>query len=767
MTKLFIYLYPTLTAMFFLSACSNIKYLPKGENLYIGGEVKIVGDSVAKKEKKVLKEELTGLLRPKPNTSILGLRYKLYAYNIAGEVKKTKGFKYWLKNKFGEPPVLLSQVKIPYNEDILVNRLQNRGYFQTTISSDTLIKKRKAKVIYSPQPGAQYMVRSVTFDVDSSTDLGKAVAATADQSFLKVGNAYDLDVIKAERARIDNRIKEQGFYYFSPDHLLIQADSTVGTHDVDLFVVIKEETPEKAKQVYRINDVFIYPNYSLNQRNVGRDSGYIYRGYHIVDPAKIFKPSMFRRAMFFDKGEVYNRTDQNKSLNRLVNLGVFKFVKNNFKEADSTRSLLNTYYYLTPLPKKSLRLEALGKTASSYNGAELNLSWRNRNAFKGGELLAASIFGGYETQISGQNKGFNLLRVGTEVNLTWPRFIIPFDFNSTGDFMPRTKATLGYELINRQKLYTLNSFTASFGYIWKENIRKEHQLNIIDLNYVQPNNVTDLYLRQIDSTMDPTLQRVIDRQFIIGTSYNFTYTNTNETNKKNTFYYNGSLGLSGNILGLVSGADINAGKTYSLLGANFSQYIKMEHDFRHYLKIGENSQWASRIIAGIGYAYGNSRNLPYVKQFFIGGANSIRAFQARTLGPGSYLAPETTSGFIPDQSGDIKLEANTEWRPKLFSIVRGAIFVDAGNVWLLNNDPDQPKQGAVFTKDFYKDIAVGTGFGLRFDLSFLVLRTDLAFPLRKPWLPDGQRWVINDINFGSSQWRKDNLVFNLAIGYPF
>jgi outer membrane protein insertion porin family len=757
----------SLFAIVLLSACSNIKYLPQGESLYIGGEVKVQGDSVAKSEKKKLNEELEGLLRPKPNTSVLGLRYKLYAYNIAGEVKKPRGFKNWLKNKFGEPPVLLSQVNIPYNEDILVNRLQNRGYFRAAISSDTLVKNRRAKVNYKPDTGPQYTIKSVVFDVDSTSDLGNAIAGTADQSFLKVGEAYDLDVIKAERERIDNRIKEQGFYYFSPDHLLIQADSTIGTHDVDLFVIVKNDIPDKASRVYHINEIFIYPNYSLNQRGIERDTGLLYRGYRIVDRNNTFRPHLFRRAMFFQPGEVYNRTDQNKSLNRLVNLGVFKFVKNNFKEADSAKALLNTYYYLTPFPRKSLRLEALGKTASTYNGAELNLSWRNRSAFRAGELLSISAYGGYETQISGQNKGFNLMRVGAQVSLTWPRFIIPFNFNSTGNFVPRTKASFGYELINRQKLYTLNSSTISWSYIWKESIKKEHQLTLLDFNYVQPSKVTDLYMRQIDSTMDPTLQRVIDRQFIIGTSYNFNYTNTNETSRKNTFYYNASLGLSGNILGLINGADINEGKTYSLLGANFSQYIKMEHDFRHYLKLGENSQLATRLIAGIGYAYGNSRNLPYVKQFFIGGANSIRAFAARTLGPGSYLSPTTVAGFIADQSGDIKLEANTEWRPKLFSIVRGALFVDAGNIWLLNDDPEQPRQGAVFSKDFLKEVAVGVGFGLRFDLSFLVLRTDLAFPVRKPWLAEGQRWVMRDIDFGNSRWRKDNLVFNLAIGYPF
>ncbi|HYD92101.1 MAG TPA: BamA/TamA family outer membrane protein, partial [Flavobacterium sp.] len=245
----------------------------------------------------------------------------------------------------------------------------------------------------------------------------------------------------------------------------------------------------------------------------------------------------------------------------------------------------------------------------------------------------------------------------------------------------------------------------------------------------------------------------------------YMYTNTMRKRRKHTFYYKGSLDLAGNIAGLVTGANVKQGDTTKVLGVAFSQFVKMEHDFRHYMRLGENSQLASRIIAGVGLPYGNSSELPFIRQFFIGGTNSIRAFRARSIGPGTFRPDVDQYDFLPDQSGDIKLEMNTEYRAKLFSVVHGALFVDAGNIWLWNDNEAKP--GAQFSGDFLNELAVGTGAGLRIDLSFLVLRLDLAWPLRKPWRPEGDRWVVDEIDFGSKYWRKENLVFNLAIGYPF
>lgn len=749
----------------FAASCSNTKFLPEGELLYIGATVKVEGKEISNKEKKALKTALKSTLRPKPNSSFLGLRPKLFIYNLAGTPKKEKGWRYWLKTKVGEPPVLFSQVDLEYSKSVLQNFAENSGYFNTKTEADSTRHGKKATAEYIVKPLKRYKIREVKFPTDSSV-ISSAVRRTSSRSLLKKDNGYSLDIIKEERVRIDARLKEKGFFYFNPDYIKVQVDSTVADHQVDLIVKVKDETPKLAETPFKINKIIVYPNYSIGSDSLKPDYNSIkkYNDFTIIDPDNLFKPRIFDRALYFKKEDLYNRTNHNLSLNRLVNLGTFKFVKNQFKPSDTLGNYLDAYYYLTPLPKKSLRLEVLAKTNSAnYTGTELNLNWSNRNAFRGAELLTISAFGGVEVQVSGQNNGFNVYRVGTEANLVWPRFVSPLKLRSSSGFVPKTKATLGYEFQNRTKLYSLQTFKGSFGYLWKASEKKEHLLNVTEITYASPQNITPLYQEQI--LANPSLSKVIEKQLIFGPTYSYTYTNTVEKRRKNTFYYKGSLDLAGNITGLATGANIKKGDTIKLFNVPFSQFIKVENDFRHYLKLGPDSQLASRIIVGAGFAYGNSNELPFIKQFFIGGTNSLRAFRARSIGPGTYDGNATASSFLADQSGDLKLEFNTEYRAKIYGLVKGALFLDAGNIWLLKDNPEKP--GAQFSKNFMNELAVGAGAGLRFDFSFLILRTDLAFPIRKPYLPDGQRWVLDQINFGSGMWRKENLVFNLAIGYPF
>lgn len=752
-------------SLFFVFGCSNTKYLPDGDLLYTGASVTVKDSVIKKKDRKELERELKDLLRPKPNKQILGLRPKLWIYNIAGEPKKDKGIRYWLRNKVGEEPVLFSKVDLDYNASVLRNFTENRGYFKTRVSADSTSKNKRAKAEYTVTPKKQYKIKSVTFP-DDSLAMSRIIGRSSRRSLLKVGNPYDLDVIKAERERIDARLKEKGYYYFNPDYILAQVDSSKGDHEVKIKLVIKPDAPPKALTKYKIGKIVVYPNFTISKDSIKYTQKDIvqYKDFTIIDTANTFNPRVFDRTIYFKKGDFYNRKDHNLTLNRFVNLGTFNFVKNEFKVSDSLKNTLDSYYYLTLLPKKFIRVEVLGKTNSaSYTGTEVNVNWNNRNLFGGAELLTVSVFGGADFQLSGANNGKNIYRLGAETSLIWPRFITPFKWEGSSEFVPRTKATLRYEFQNRTQLYALNSFNTSFGYLWKENIRKEHQLNVMDITYVSPNNVTAEY--QADIKADPALGRVIEKQLIFGPTYSFTFTNTMRKRKKHTFYFNGELDLAGNITGLITGANARENDTIKIFNVPFSQYAKVKTDLRHYLKLGKESELASRIIVGAGIPYGNSGVMPTSKQFVVGGTNSIRAFRARSLGPGSYLNTQTTNNYLPDQSGDLKLEFSTEYRAKLFSIVRGAVFVDAGNIWLMN--PDSNKPGAEISKDFMKEIAVGAGAGLRFDLSFLVLRTDLAFPLRKPYLPENERWVIDDINFGSGSWRKDNLILNIAIGYPF
>ncbi|GAB2706328.1 BamA/TamA family outer membrane protein [Mucilaginibacter koreensis] len=745
-----------------LSACSNTKYLAPGQKLYTGGEVNITDkNNTSSNENKALTTDLEGLLRPKPNSSILGLRYKLYLYNRFYTTKK-KGLRHWLFSK-GEPPVLVSSVNLTDNSTILQNRLQNVGYFQAQVSGDTITKEKTGKAVYSVLTGPAYHYRKVIFP-QGKDPLDTAVTGTSAKSLIKVGDKYNLDVVKNERLRIDARLKEEGFYYFAPENLLLRRDTTVGNHQIDAFLVVKPETPDKARRIYTINNIYLYPNYSLRDTSLKKDSAIKYRWYNVIDPKHTVKPYTFKNSVLLQPGDVYNRTEHNNSLNRFIDLGPFKFVKNRFEDVSTDSSKLDVYYFLTQYPKKSLQLDLLGRTTSAnYNGTQINLTWRHRNAFKGAEALSFTFFASSDGQIGARNGGYALSQVGATTTLSWPRFISPFNFKSDNAYIPRTNLTLGYSVIRRSQLYTLNSFNGSFGYQWKENIHKQHELNLLNVTYVKPIDTTKKYLDSIRTTRNPSLKHVIDPQFTFGPSYSYTYTNTTETYRTNTWYYNGRVSESASLVGIFSGADTLGGKPKTLFGSTFNQYVKLENELRYYHKLGPNSSIAARVLAGFGIPFGNSTILPYSQQFFIGGPNSLRGFRARSIGPGTFDPTTYTNNtpnynnFLADQSGDIRLEANVEYRPKLFSIVYGAVFLDAGNIWNLHYQ--RGLEGGTFGKNFYQQLAVDGGVGLRFDVTVLVVRTDLGIPFRKPWLPSGQQWFNN--------LQGKDLVFNLGIGYPF
>ncbi len=738
-----------------LASCSATKKVPPGDALYMGATIKMDAAGLSNKKKKALREDLSSLTRPKPNKRVLGIPFKLLFNNIK-----------LVRKKWGEPPVLLSNVNLEYNVKVLQSSLENRGYFRAMVAGDTILKRKKARAIYSVKTGEQYFIDSIQFEQDSAV-LQKTIVESSKSGFLKMGDPFDLAVIKGERDRIDAYLKERGFYYFDPDFIIVQADTTIGNNKVNLYVNVKKETPAQARQVYTINEVFIYPNYRLQatREDTAKNIAEFYKGYYVVDPKKLYKPKLFQQTMQFEPGDLYNRTDHNQTISRLVNLNLFKFVKNRFETVPGIDSAkLNAYYYLTPSPKKALRGEINANTKSNnLTGSAITIGWRNRNALRAGELFTINATGGFEVQVGGLMRGFNTFRAGIEANFEVPRFIAPFHLNPKGNFMPKTNFVIGYDILNKQKLYTMQSFKFGAGYKWKQTLKVEHELNLISINYVQPLLVTDLYNQSI--ILNPTLKKAIEKQFIIGTNYNYNYNQLQgKPAMSGGLYFNGNIDLSGNIAGLITGADIKNNKPKNIFNAEFSQYVRLETDVRYYSKLSDKSIWANRVIIGLGMPNGNSLQLPYIKQFFVGGTNSIRAFRSRSVGPGTYR-DSTISRFLPDQSGDIKLELNTELRQKLAGFIHGAIFIDAGNIWLFN--ADSLKAGAKFSNNFLKELAVGGGIGLRLDISFLVVRLDVAIPFRKPWLPAGERWVFNKFKFNSPAWRKENIIFNLGIGYPF
>ncbi len=744
--------YSIITLMVLGSACSTTKYLAPGQKLYTGATVKVADKDIKKSDASAISSEMENLLRPKPNGSILGLRVKLYIYEKT-KTNKQKGLKHYINTHLGEPPVLVSSVDLNKNSNILQNRLQNESYFLAQVSGDTVTKNRTAKAVYTVQAGPSYHYRKIIFP-DQKDDLDTAVKGTSAGSFLKAGDKYNLDVIKNERIRIDAKLKEEGFFYFAPEDLIMRYDSTVTGHQVDLFVKVKDATPDEARWIYSIRNIYVYPNYSLKDTALKLDSAVKYRWYNVIDPKKEYRPFTFKNTVLLHPGDIYNRNEHNNSLSRFIELGPFKFVKNRFEDVTPDSAKLDIYYFLTQQKRKSLQAEVvLRQTSANYNGTQVDLNFKNRNTFSGAELFTVKLFASSDLQFGKYNSGYNVYQVGIEPSISWPRFISPFNIKSDNAYIPRTVLTTGYTIINRSKLYSLNSFNASFGYQWKPSVHKQNILDLIDISFVNPQNVTQLYEDSIKKTRNPALAHVINRQFTFGPSYSYTWTNTTEDYRKNTFYYNGKVSLSGNLYGLVTGADTPR-RVSKLFGTPFNQYVKLENEIRFFHKLGANSKLATRLMVDVGLPYGNSTVLPYSQQFFIGGANSLRGFQAHSIGPGAYTLPpnlSTGTNFLPDESGDIKIEANIEYRPKLFSIVEGALFVDAGNIWLLRSNPYLP--GAAFGSNFLNQIAADAGVGLRFNLTVLVLRTDVGFPILQP--------NHATVHFGQ------NGVFNLGIGYPF
>jgi len=747
----------------FAMGCSNTAYLAQGEKLYTGAELTI-DEKGEIPDKGELEDQLDLLAKPNPNGKLLGLfRFKLWLYNI--------GF---FKETLGEPPVLLQSVTPDRVAARMRTFLENKGYFWTDVSYSVREELKTADIQYKIAVESPYRINGITV-TGGETSIVDAIRSTMGETLLAAGNQYDLAQLKQERERIDAALKEKGYFYFSPDFIVFQADSSAGNRTVNLSLHVKKDIPVKATRVYTIGNIYIFSGYSLNRDSVQVPAGDTLSvdGRFYIDLDDKFGPDVIVRSVFFRKGAVYSRINHDLTLNRLMNLGVFKFLNVRFVDADSAGfPRLEPHIYLTPLPMKNIRFELQGVSKSNnLAGPVLTSSFRNRNLFGGAELFTLTGEAGYEAPVGGGQAGGNSYEISARGTLDLPKFVTPFRIDYTSSlFVPKTRIVLGLSQLNRLSYYQLFSVEASFGYNWKGSISTEHTFSPLSMTFAHLTNATQRFDELLST--NPLLRRSFENQFIIGQNYSFTYNDQLKEDHKNHLYFKGSIDLSGNLLQLAQSLFLKRTATpdapYKLLGTAYSQYSKVDIDVRKYLNtIGQTSSIAGRLIAGIGFAYGNSATLPYVKQFHIGGSNSVRAFSARSLGPGSYRIPDSAAAkSFFDQAGDIKIEANTEYRFPIVSILKGALFVDAGNIWLLREDPDRP--GGKFSGgSFFDEIAVGTGFGLRLDLSIFILRFDLAFPLRVPSMPSGERWVISKIDFGNPSWRKGNLMLNVAIGYPY
>ncbi|MBU2948841.1 BamA/TamA family outer membrane protein [Zobellia uliginosa] len=752
-------------------ACSVGKYIPENEVLFTGAEIKVNSEE-EKRALKPVEQELGTVLSPTANSDVLGLRLGLY-YHYKAQ-KKKPGFLYkWLDKKFGEEPVYLSDVNTERMEELMLNRLDNRGFFYSKVSTEIDSAKKYAAVKYTANLPRPYTLQEWQIDKDSLPIYNEIEIAMTDTK-LKAGERFDLELLKYERERIDSHLKKRGYYNFNSDFLIFEADTNrYDNRKFDLFLRLKKGTPKKSIIPYTIDSVAVFPNYSIENDSLPQPSAISEEnGIYFIQDEEFFKPKRLEPYILFKKGEVYNSETARLTSNRLGDLGSYKFVNIRFNEADTanvtSKRFLNADIFLSPLTKRSIRTELQAVTKSNgFAGPGIAVTYNNRNIFNGGETFSLTGDFSYETQLSGgNNAGLSSIAGGLSANLLLPR-LVPFSPSRFNYSVPKTKISLGGDILQRSQLYTLTSFNGSFGYTWNANKYVYHELNPISITYVNLANTTEEFEEILAN--NSYLSSSFEQQFIAGLNYTFTYNELVSKDKKTPIYFSTGLDVAGNTLSLISG-----GKT-TAFGLEYAQYVKAEMDFRYYLKWGKESALVGRLYAGWGIPYGNSTTLPFVKQFYSGGPYSVRAFEIRSLGPGTFISEEDSTSSFYDQSGNLRLEANLEYRFPIWSYLKGALFLDAGNIWLTSEveiDEDDDAESIAlseqlmaegeFTSDWMKELGVGVGFGLRVDIQSFVIRFDFASPLQVPYYAEGERLRTPFFEGGSG-----NLVFNFAIGYPF
>jgi outer membrane protein assembly factor BamA len=751
-----------------LSSCSVKRHLPKGVLLFYGSQVTVKKTPDNPKKAKPIKKALEDMATPKKNRTIFGYPYKVALWYTLNNPKKSKGFRNWLANRLGQPPVLSTNTDLNANIQNMQVYLEDRGYFKAAVGGSKKIKGYKLRLLYTATVPRPYTINSAHWILDSTTQLSQDILKNKSRkSYVKANEQYDLENIKSERNRMDLYLKRKGYYYFTPGYIKSYIDSTIGGHQLNVLYTINKNTPLPAKVPQTIRTVTIFPDYTLSKvlADSTREHPTLYDslGFIIKDTVNNFRPSVLLRTFTYQPGSLYSPDTHNQTLSRFINLGAFQFVKTRYELSKDSVSpkIMDVYYYLTPQKKKNITTEIGGFTKSnSFTGGQLNVNWRHRNLFKGAEQLNIKGYGAFEISNSDSLSSNNNWRVGGEISLLFPRFITPFTIKENNYVPPFTKFSFGYEWMRRQLMYTKSFFHLQYDLTWKKKANIEQTLSPVNITYTRTSAFSPEYLTELNQY--PVLEYSNRPELIIGSSYNFTYNSANPK-AANIFYFNFNLDIAGNITGLIKKPDTAFSK--KIAGAYFAQYAKVDLDFHYTRKLASNTYWANRIEIGMSLPYGNSAYLPFSRQFLIGGSNSLRGFSPRQLGPGRVLTNAEQQAIYPQIGGDEKLELQSEFRFPILGRLRGALFTDAGNIWMKN----ELLYGSAgkFTSQFIKDLAVDAGVGLRVDINILIIRLDVGSPLRKPWLSPGKEWVIRDIDFGNSTWRSDNLVFNIGIGYPF
>lgn len=741
------------------AGCSTGKYLGENDTLYRGYELEV---SESKDLGSGVKSDLKSVIIPEPNRKFLGLvPLRLWSYKIAGDSVPEKGFKHWLKYKVGEEPVVFKTFMAERSQNNLLFTLKSKGYFDVKTSFELITENRKTKVRYNLETGNRYKIGQINLP-DTLGGLNRTLHASFSQSLLSSGDNYDLDLLKEERKRISNYLNNRGYYAFIPDYIAYKLDSNRVKASVDLTLYLKASMPKKAANIYKIGRITILED----------QGGKAYTGDTLrlgemdyVSPNHFLKPKVLERNILLKVADKFNIDRHNATINKLVGLGVYKYITIDYKEDTASQTpVLNPEIQLaSDIPGSvDLTLEAVSKS-NDLSGPGLSVLYRDKNFQNRAQKLDIALKSSFETQLfSGQNS-INSINLGLESSLEIPKLLVPFfDANEVlaDKYRSSTRINLDNSFLRRERYFTMYSLDAGWAYNWQETAEKQHSFKVFSLDY------TDIYRRSeaFDELYlsDPLVRQSYAEQFILSAQYTFTYNNQRKTEKRLSQYFKGHFETAGNLLDLFDGSS-ESGNTF--LGVYYAQFLRSTLEARFYYDLKNYGSLAYRIFAGAGYAYNNSEVLPYSRQFFTGGANSLRGFRYHSIGPGSYR-DTSINNVISNQAGDIKLETNLEYRFPISGIIKGAVFMEAGNVWLLHENENKPG-GLINASNILDELAVSTGFGIRLDASIIILRLDLGMPLRNPSYSKGNRWLTTSNNLSSWSWYRDKLILNFALGYPF
>ncbi len=742
-------------------SCSTTKRLGADDVLYTG--VKKIDIATPSKQQKIapgLAEAVKSAVNVAPNNALYSpyVRWPfpvgLWVYNNWDN--PPSGFKHWLYEKLVAEPVLISDVRPEVRVKMIDEILDNNGYFSGSASYELIKGKnpKKARVLYTVRTGVEYTIDSVRLLPDTCHLYHLIDSMVMRSSYLKRGSRYCTDSLSAERVRIANDVRNRGYYFFKPDYVEYLADSTLAPQSITLQLAIAGNIRPEFLRRYTTGS--ITTRIHRNQGGGTPDTIMTRRGMVVqMKPSKL-REGLIPECITFRTGKTFSVRDMNRTQTYLSRLGIFNGIEITAIPDSVNTQALNVEIdctFDTPF-EAAIEVNATSKS-NSYLGPGLDLRLTNYNIFGGGEQLSINLTGSYEWQ-TGRNRSslFNSYEFGLSSSLSFPRLLAPRFIPRSRRQLNWTRISLGADVLNRPHYFNMAQFNASFTYDWRVSRHVSNSLTLFKLTYVNLMRTT----AEFDSIMDANkaIAQSFRSQFIPQMQFNYTYDRAFD--RDNSLNWQFSIQEAGNIFWGIYRALGDKGEK-ELFGTPFSQFVKGSTQLVYNRRLIGNSRLVSRLAVGVAHAYGNASEVPYSEQFYVGGANSIRAFTVRSIGPGSYRVPSEQVNDYFDQTGTFKFELNLEYRFPIFGAVHGALFVDAGNVWLLKDDPERPG-GLLKASSFFKDLALGTGLGLRFDIGMLVIRGDLGIGLHAPY-DTGKRGYYNMPRF------KDSLAFHLAIGYPF